>query len=176
MFGDQMGKETRIGKRNPNRYFFLDGVPHKKLQINRGADTLLAWNYIERKRVAYVWSVAKRNMQAAFLSKDVRRMLNRHRNSLHLYIHENQIKTPFKTYSLDGEFRPGMYLWSEKDILDLHELLVNRGYGRKRKDGLPPASRLPSRAELLAMMRNDVVLYTKTKDGNFTPVWQENDW
>ncbi|ASR76504.1 hypothetical protein SEA_SUSHI23_72 [Streptomyces phage Sushi23] len=176
MFGDHVGKEKRTGKRNAARYFFLDGVPHKKLQINRGADTLLAWNYIERKRVAYVWSVAKRNMKPAFLSRDVMRMLNRHRNSIHLYIHEQQIRTPFKTYSLDGEYRPGMFLWSEKDILDLHELLVNRGYGRKRKDGLPTASRLPSRAELLAMMRNDVVLYTKTRDGEFTPVWQEKDW
>lgn len=174
-----MGKEKRpVAKKRPaDKYFFLDGIPHKKLQINRGADTLLAWNYIERKRVLYVLSVAKRNMKRAFYGPEVQKMLGRHRNSLFLYIKEQQIRTPFRTYSLDGEERPGVYLWSEKDILDLHELLVQRGYGAKRKDGLPTATyNLPSRTELLAMMRNDVVLYTKTKDGNFTPVWQENDW
>lgn len=173
-----MGKEKKPKqkKRPADKYFFLDGVPHKKLQINRGADTLLAWNYVERKRVQYVWSIAKRNMQKAFYGAEVQKMLGRHRNSLYLYTKEGFIRKPFRTYTLDGEFRPGIYLWSEKDILDLHELLVERGYGAKRKDGLPTATRLPSRAQLLAMMRNDVVLYTKTKSGDFTPVWQENDW
>jgi hypothetical protein len=160
-----LGKEKRTGKRQPKRYFFLDGVPHRKLQINHGADILIAWNYIERKRVAYVLSVARRNMERAFLGPEVQKMLGRHRNSLYNYVSQGQIREPFKTYSLDGEDRPGMYLWSEKDILDLHEMLVQRRYGA-----------LPSRAELLAMMRNDVVLYTKTRDGNFTPVWQEKDW
>ncbi|QJD50819.1 helix-turn-helix DNA-binding protein [Streptomyces phage Bmoc] len=173
-----MGKEKKPKqrKRPADKYFFLDDVPHKKLQINRGADTLLAWNYIERKRVQYVWSIVKRNMTRAFYGSEVQKMLGRHRNSLYLYTKEEQIRKPFRTYTLDGEFRPGIYLWSEKNILELHELLVQRGYGAKRKDGLPTATRLPSRTELLAMMRNDVVLYTKTRDGNFTPVWQENDW
>ena len=160
-----MGKEKKAKAPKPKRYFFLDGVPHKKLQINRGADILIAWNYIERKRAAYVWSVARRNMETAFLGPQVQQMLGKHRNSLYNYTSQGQIKKPFRTYSLDGTNRPGVYLWTEKDILGLHEMLVQRGYGL-----------LPSRTELLAMMRNDVVLYTKTRDGNFTPVWQEKDW
>jgi hypothetical protein len=172
-----MGKEKRPKKRLVENYFFLDGIPHKRLQVNRGADTLLAWNYIDKKTVMYVLSVARRNMQRAYKGSDVQRMLGRHRNSLLLYRKEGKIRQPFRLYSLDGEERPGTYLWSEKDILDLHEYLVNTGYGAPRKDGLPSATyNLPSRTELLAMMRNDVVLYTKTRDGNYTPVWRENDW
>lgn len=160
-----MEKKKKAKASKPKTYFFLDGVPHKKLQINRGADIIIAWNYIERKRVAYVWSVVRRTMDTAFLGPQVQKMLGKHRNSLYNYTSQGQIKMPFKTYSLNDGKRPGVYLWSEKDILDLHEMLVQRGYGV-----------LPSRAELLAMMRNDVVLYTKTRDGNFTPVWQEKDW
>ena len=168
-----MGKK----KARPQKYFFLNGIPHKKLQINRSADTLLAWNYFEKKTAMYVWSAARRNMERAFLSTEVQQMLGRHRNSLHLYIKNGDIRPPFRTYSLDGRFSPGMYLWSEKDILDLHEMILGKKpSGRPRKDGLPKSKRLPSRAELLAMMRNDVVLYTKTRDGEFTPVWQEKDW
>lgn len=166
-------------KKKPNyaaTYFFLDGIPHKKLQVNRGADMLVAWNYIEHKRSAYVWSVAKRNIQRAFLGPEIQKMLGRHRNSLYLYIKEGNVRAPFKTYSLDGTERPGIYLWTEKEVLDLHEFIVNRGYGRKSKYGLPRIKSLPSRTELLAMMRDDVVLYTKTKDGKYTPVWQEKDW
>ncbi|QGH76381.1 hypothetical protein SEA_DAUBENSKI_73 [Streptomyces phage Daubenski] len=159
-----MGKK-KGGPRKAKKYFFLDGIPHKKLQVNHGADILIAWNYVDKKSVAYVWSVARRNMGRAFLGPEVQKMLGRHRNSLRNYITQGQIREPYKTYSLDGRFSPGMYLWSEKDILDLHEMLVHRKYGA-----------LPSRAELLAMMRNDVVLYTKTRDGEFTPVWQEKDW
>lgn len=169
-------KKKRKGHNYSSKYFFLDGIPHKKLQVNRGADLLVAWNYPEHKRVAYVWSVARKNIERAFLGPEIQKMLGRHRNSLYLYIKEGNIKPPFKTYSLDGTERPGMYLWTEKEVLDLHEFIVNRGYGRKRHDGLLTASSLPSRTELLAMMRDDVVLYTKTKDGNFTPVWKEKDW
>lgn len=160
-------KKRKVGDRTrkPTKYFFVDGVPHKKLQINRGADIIVAWNYIERKRVAYVWSVTKRTMGRAFIGPEVQKMLGRHRNSLFNYMRNGDIKPPFKTYSLDGSNNPGMYLWSEKDILDLHAMLVEKRWGQ-----------LPSRAELLAMMRNDVVLYTKTRDGNFTPVWQEKEW
>jgi hypothetical protein len=169
-----MKKKTKQPK--SARYFFLNDIPHKKLQVNRAADMLIAWNYIEHKRVAYVWSVAKRNMERAFLGPEIQKMLGRHRNSLYMYVRDGNIQAPFKTYSLDGTERPGMYLWTEKQVLDLHDYILSIGYGRTTKSGLPRLMQLPSRTELLAMMRNDVVLYTKTKDGKYTPVWQEKDW
>lgn len=163
-------------KLNLSRYFFLNGVPHKKLQVNHAADILIAWNYIEEKTVSYVWTVARRNMEKAFLTAQVQEWFGKTRVSMLNYIAKGLIRPPYLTYSLDGQKRKGLYLWREENVLDLHDMLLMHGAGRPRKDGKPVATSLPSRAEILAMMRNDVVLYTKTRDGNYKPVWQANEW
>ncbi|AXH67422.1 hypothetical protein SEA_WOFFORD_73 [Streptomyces phage Wofford] len=168
--------KSRKGKKNPDLYFFLNGQAHKKLQVNHAADILVAWNYEEAKRVAYVLSVARKNMEKAFFTAQVEKMVGRTRMSMINYIKNGLIKRPYLTYSLDGQGKAGLYLWTQQDVLDLHEMMLNHGPGRPRNDGQPVRTNLPSRAELLAMMRNEVVLYTKTRDGEFTPVWQAKDW
>lgn len=157
-------------------YFFLNGVPHKKLQVIHGQDILIAWNYIEEKTVSYIWSVARRNMEKAFLNSDVEKMFGKTRNSMFNYIKKGKIKAPYLTYSLDGQKALGLYLWNEDNIMDLHDMLLHNGPGRPRRDGKPIPSKIPSRAEVLAMMRNDAILYTKTSDGKYKPVWQANEW
>lgn len=170
-----MKKKRRTSKKT-DRYFFLDGVPHKKLQVNHAADILIAWNYIEEKTVSYVWTVARRNMEKAFLTGQVEKWFGRTRVSMLNYIANGLIKPPYLTYSLDGQKKTGLYLWREENVLDLHDMLLTHGRGRPRRDGTPVSTTIPSRAEILAMMRNDVVLYTKTRDGDYKPVWQANEW
>ncbi|UMO76265.1 hypothetical protein SEA_TOMAS_76 [Streptomyces phage Tomas] len=172
--GDKKG--SRRGQKNPKLYFFLDGKAHKKLQVNHAADILIAWNYPDKKQVAYVLSSARRNMETAFFTKQVEEMVGRSRNAMLNYIWKGLIQSPYLTYALDGSGKRGMYIWNEKNILDLHDMLLNHGQGRPRKDGRPVKTNLPSKAELMAMMRNEVVLYTKTRDGGYTPVWQAKDW
>jgi hypothetical protein len=53
-------------------------------------------------------------------------------------------------------------------------LTVHRG--RPRKDGTVTNSNLMSRAELEALMKEDKILYTKDKSGEFVPVWKQPDW
>jgi hypothetical protein len=48
--------------------------------------------------------------------------------------------------------------------------------GRPRKDGRVTPGRMPSKAELRALMRHDTMTYVKNADGEFTPVWKEVDW
>ena len=51
---------------------------------------------------------------------------------------------------------------SEKDILDLHEFIVDTGYSKN----------VPTRAELQAILKHNLILYTKTEEGKFVPVWK----
>jgi len=50
----------------------------------------------------------------------------------------------------------------EEDILKIHQFILDDGY----------SSSTPSRTELLALLRHDTILYTKTTDGRFVPVWK----
>jgi hypothetical protein len=51
---------------------------------------------------------------------------------------------------------------SESDILDIHQFIIDAGHIRD----------LPSRAELQALLKHNLILYTKTTDGKFVPVWK----
>jgi hypothetical protein len=53
-------------------------------------------------------------------------------------------------------------MFSEADILDLHQFILDAGY----------SSSMPSRAELYAILKNNLILYTKTQEGKFVPVWK----
>jgi hypothetical protein len=50
---------------------------------------------------------------------------------------------------------------SESDILKLHEYILEAGYTKN----------IPSKAELRALLKNNIILYTKT-DSGFVPVWK----
>jgi hypothetical protein len=174
-------KKKKWKNRPPQNYFFLNDIPHKKIQVNRSTDVLLAWNYEERKVCSYVWSVAKKNMEKVFLTGQIDDMFGLTRATVLSYITKGLIPAPYRTKNIRNPEKKGsgsIYLWREKDVLGLHEALIARGGpGRPRHDGTPSAyNALPSKVELLAMMRNEVVLYTKTKDGEFKPVWQAHDW
>jgi hypothetical protein len=51
---------------------------------------------------------------------------------------------------------------SESDILDIHQFIIDVGYARE----------LPSRSELQAILKHNLILYTKTEEGKFVPVWK----
>jgi hypothetical protein len=44
----------------------------------------------------------------------------------------------------------------------LHQFILDDGH----------SSKLPSKTELLAILKHNTILYTKTEDGKFVPVWK----
>lgn len=149
---------------------------HRVLSINHPNDICVAYNFIEERRVGYVWSDLRRKYEKAFTLTEVSRMVGRHRVNIEKYILAGNIKAPQRAYSLSDTKRPGKYFFSEKDVYDLHDYLLTVHIGRPRKDGKVTPGRMPSKAELRAMMRHDVQMYTKTDSGEFIPVWKEIDW
>lgn len=162
--------------RKPVRYFYVNSDLHRVLRVSRPEDLVEAWNYRLAKRVTYVWSTTRKQMESAYTLQQVSQMIGRHRVQLEKYILNGDIKTPQRAYTLDGEAKPGKYLLSESDVLDLHDYLLTVHIGRPRKDGKITPGKMPSKAELRAMMKHDMVTYVKTADNEFTPIWKEVDW
>ena len=171
-----MVKPSRIRKGSQLRYFFLNGEHHRVLRISRAEDIITAWNYVQDKRCTYVWSVAKAKMDRAFTMKEVSRIFQRDPLVIHDYIQKEKIKRPAQTYTLDENKKPGKFLFTEDDLRQLHAYLLTVHRGRPRKDGQITHSKLMSRAELEALMKEDRVLYTKDSNGEFVPVWKQPDW
>lgn len=173
----ESGNSTRQrSSRKPLRYFYVNSDLHKVLRVVRPQDFVEAWNYRLGKRVGYVWSDVRKRMESAFTMQQVSNMIGRHRVQIENYILAGDIKAPQRIYTLDGEKKPGKYFFSESDVLDLHDYLLTIHVGRPRKDGKITPGKMPTKAELRAMMKHDVVTYVKTSDNEFKPIWKEVDW
>ena len=65
---------------------------------------------------------------------------------------------------------------SEDDVMLVREFLSTLHRGRPRKDGLITSKNVPTKQELRAKIKNEVVLYQQTSDGEFIPVWKQPEW
>jgi hypothetical protein len=144
-------------------YFHKNGKVHKVISSSRAKDILVAWRYEDSKRVMYPYSEAKKSMGNAYSIKQVGEILNKHRVTIQDYILEGKIITPQKICPIGKSPEDGWYkyLFSEKDILDLHAYILESGHSKN----------VPSKTELLALLKHNFILYTRT-DSGFVPVWK----
>jgi hypothetical protein len=154
----------RNGKSKSLRYFFLNDKIHKVLKASRSKDEMIAWCYPDKKRVMYSYSQVKKNMETAYTVVEVASILNKHRVTIQEYILNEKVATPQKIYPIgqpDSE-NWSQYMFNQKNILDIHQHILDSGHSKE----------IPSKAEVQALLKNNLVLYTKTKDGKFVPVWK----
>lgn len=157
-----MVRSTRSTPRKKFIYFFLNDKIHKVLSSSRSKDQLVAWCYPDSKRVLYSYSLVQKNMDNAYTIKEVGQLLNKHKVTIEDYILESKIRQPQKIYPIGKpDSKWSQYMFSQKDILELHEFILDSGHSAK----------VPSKAELLALLKNNIILYTKT-DSGFVPVWK----
>lgn len=169
------GPRRKGKKRRKVRYFYVNGHLHKVLSVHRGQDLMTAWDYIDGQRKMYVLSDVRKRMQNAFTITEVAEMLQRHRMTIDGYIRDGMVRTPQRSYNLFTK-RPGKFWLSEDDVLDMHEYMMTLHRGAPRKDGLITSSRLPDRASIKALVKQDVILYTQDDEGRFIPIWKEQVW
>ena len=158
-----MARKNRQRSRKKLQYFFINGKIHKVIKSTRAKDELIAWCYPDKKRMLYSYHLIEKNMENAYSVKDAAALLNRHKVTVEEYILAGKIKEPQKVYPISNpESTWSKFMLSESDILDIHQFILDAGYLRD----------LPSRAELQALLKHNMILYTKTKDGSFVPVWK----
>lgn len=160
------------------RYFFINDKLHKLIRLNRGRDEVLAWSYPDRCKVVYTWSVVKKYGEPGKRNKEVAEMLNRHHITLLKYLSKDWVPKPPQTYKIpDGE-KPGIYIWSKRDIMRAldHAASINKGW--KRADGFINAPNLPTPSEVRAETDYNMRLYAQGKDGKLVRVWiaEESDF
>jgi hypothetical protein len=158
-----MVRSKRQGTRKKLLYFFLNGKIHKVIRTSKARDELVAWCYPDKKRVMYSYSQVKKNMGNAYTIKQVCEILNRHRVTVEEYILQGKIKVPQRVYPISNpESTWYKFMFSESDIYDLHQFILDAGYTKN----------FPSKAELTALLKHNLILYTKTDEGSFVPVWK----
>lgn len=158
-----MARAKRSRTRKKFLYFFLNDKIHRVLKSSRAKDEIIAWCYPDKKRVLYSYSQVEKNMGNAYGIGQVSQMLNKHKVTIEDYILEGKIKPPSKIYPIgkpDGKW--SRYMFCEKDIMDLHDFIAEAGH----------SGNLPSKAEIRALLKHNIILYTKNEEGDFVPVWK----
>lgn len=157
-------------------FFYLGDKLYKVLLINRPRDLVYTYCFTDSAEKSLVWSHTKKKLQRALTSTEVGRLVNRTTDTVNNAIIFGHIPPPQKSFKFGGNPNRWIYRWSHKDIFNLHEYLLTVGNGRPRFDGIVVPWKMPTRAELTAMLKDDVVLYVKTKGGEYAPVWKEHTW
>ena len=159
-----MARKTRKGSSKNFRYFFLNEKVHKVLRASRAKDELVAWCYPDRKRVLYSYHQVDKNMGKAYTMTEAAVLLNKHKITLEDYILEGKVRVPQKIYPISNpeNTKWSKYLLSQEDILDMHEHILDSGHSKE----------VPSKTELLSLLKHNLILYTKTEEGKFVPVWK----
>ena len=171
-----MAKQKRAKNKRRVLYFYLNDNLHRTLQVNRADDTIIAFNFVEGKRVAYNYTDVQKNRKHAYSISEVARLVNRHVDTIKRHLRSGEIKKPQQAYALDDNTKLGRYYFTDEDIKQVREFLRTVHIGRPRNDGSITASNIPSKTELEALLRNETVLYAKDKDGEFVPVWKAPEW
>lgn len=144
-------------------YFFLNDKLHKVLKSSRSKDELIAWSYPDKKRMLYSYSQVNKYMDNAYSTTQVAALLNKHKVTIEDYILEGKIKAPQKVYPIGNpDSKWSKYMFNQSDILDLHQFILDAGHSKE----------VPSKTELMALLKHNMILYTKTEEGNFVPVWK----
>ena len=144
-------------------YFFLNNKLHKVIRLSRAKDELIAWCYPDKKRLLYSYIDTQKNMENAYTIKQVGQIIGRHKVTIEEYILQGKIKEPQKVYPISNPDSAWFkFMFSESNILELHDYILEAGY---TKD-------LPSKSELRALLKHNMILYTKSSEGNFIPVWK----
>ncbi len=61
-----MARENRQRLRKKFVYFFLNGKVHKVLRLSRAKDEVVAWSYLDNKRVMYSYAQVDKHMERAY--------------------------------------------------------------------------------------------------------------
>jgi hypothetical protein len=93
------------------------------------------------------------------------------------YIKEGLIKPPTGATPGGKRIFTKKSYFSEDDIFEIRNVMANMHTGRPRKDGrITPRKDVLTERDLRSLLGDGMLLYTKTEDGRFIPVWQEETW
>jgi hypothetical protein len=156
--------------------FFLDGDLVRLIASNRGRNIVYLYNKTQGKEQTMLRSEFRKKRKRAYLVKDAAKILGVHPQSLYRYAWKGIIPPPMGG-ALGGEreFHKRSY-YSEDDIFLIREIMTSIPKGRPRKDGLVVNNRALTEQEVRAKMGEALILYTRTKDGRYIPVWEENTY
>lgn len=173
--GNKKGKRVNITvvKKPKRKIFFLNNDLVRIYHVNRAAGIVTLYNLTKERKETTSLVEFKKNRKRAYTVVETSRLLNCHEKYITTLIKKGIVPAPMG--ELPGGRRSFHYLsyYSEDAILEARKAMSEIHHGRKRKDGLITNNKVPTEQELKYAMGDGLLIYTKTEDGRFIPIFNE---
>jgi hypothetical protein len=165
--------DISVIKRPRRRVWFLNNDLVRVEHISRSAGIVTLHNLTQDRRETTTVIEFKKKRKRAFTVKETAQLLNCHRKHIPRLVKRGVIPDPIG--ELPGGERAFHYLsyYSEEVIMEARKAMSQIHHGAARKDGLITNNKTPTEQELRYSMGDGILLYTKTEDGRFVPIYNE---
>jgi len=154
--------------------YFLNGDLVRLHHSSRSTGMVTVYNITKDRLETCLRSDFRKHREKAFTVSETARLVNRHRKYFPSLIKRGIIPPPMGA-QVGGtrEWQIRAY-YSESQVKDIRDILASIHIGRPRKDNLITNNQTPTSQELTRKIGNGILVYTKTEDGRFIPVWGES--
>jgi len=154
--------------------YFLNGDLVRLHHSSRSTGLVTVYNITKDRLETCLRTDFRKNREKAFTVAETARLVNRHRKYFPSLIKRGIIPPP--TGAQVGGTREWQIraYYSESQVKDIRDILATIHIGRPRKDNLITNNMTPTSQELTRKIGNGILVYTKTEDGRFIPVWTES--
>lgn len=164
-------KKLKINK--TGLIFFLNGDLHRIIRKSAAQNIVYAFNYKTNSVAKYTYKDYKSFKKKAYTISEVAKVLRRHVDRVRAAMSSGSVRKPFL---LPYEGRTGVYYFTEEDIYLYREYFASLHRGRPRQDGIVIPKDVPTEAEVDAILGKKPVLYIRTSNGEYVPVWRQEEF
>lgn len=156
------------------KVWFLNGDLVRVHHSSRSTGLVTVYNINKDRLETCLRSDFRKNRQRAYTIAETAKLVHRHRKYMPSLIKRGIIPPPTGS-SIDGKtgFQIRAY-YSEEQVKEIRDILASHHIGAPRKDGLITNNMTPTSQELTRRMGDGILVYTRTEDGRFIPVWGES--
>ena len=156
------------------KIWFLNGDLVRLYHSSRSTGLVTVYNITKDRLETCLRTDFRRNRQRAYTVAETARLVNRHRKYFPRLIKKGVIPPPTGA-KVNGErgWQIRSY-YSESQVKDIRDILASIHIGSPRKDNLITHNLTPTSQELTRRTGDGILVYTKTEDGRFIPVWGES--
>jgi hypothetical protein len=156
------------------KIWFLNGDLVRLHHSSRSSNIVSIFNITKNQMESCLRNDFLKNRKRAYTVSETARLVNKHRKYFPSLIKRGIIPPPM------GAQENGIREWqvrsyySELQVKEIRDILATIHRGRPRKDNLITNNSVPNPQELTQKMGDGILVYTKTKDGRFIPIWGES--
>jgi hypothetical protein len=156
------------------KVWFLNGNLVRVYHMNNSNGIMSVYNITLDQIESCLVSDFKKNRERAYTVGQTAELVNRHKKYMPALMLKGVI--PFPMGAQKGGERGWQVrsYYSESQVREIRDILASYHHGRPRKDKLITNDVTPTRQELTRRMGDGILVYTKTEDGRFVPIWNES--